>query len=105
MFAPSVAVGSRRARYTVVGGTRDDLSVEWARIAVPFHGRTAIPAHSIAIGRHGRANRAIDATDERERPYFFGAGVGNVTEPLLPALETAVCTNVANWVASVNPPA
>lgn len=76
----------------MVGGTRDDLSVEWARIAVPFHGRTAIPAHS-------------HETDERERPYFFGAGVGNVTEPLLPALETAVCTNFANWDASVNPPA
>ena len=80
----------------MVGGARDDLSVEWSRIAVPFHGRTAIRAHS------------NDETDERDRPpnpYFFGAGVGNVTEPLLPALETAVCTNVANWDASVNPPA
>lgn len=36
--------------------------------------------------------------------YFLGAGVGNVTLPLLPASLTAVCTNDANMDASVKPP-
>ena len=64
------------------------------------HGTPAPPERERTKKAAGRRTGRLS----REGAYLLGFGVGNVTEPLVPALVTAVCTNVANCDASVNPP-